>query len=512
MKPPTCSSPKMRFMYMKLKFLTIVIFLFFSAQITIGQCPPLYTFTGEAAGDFFGWSVASAGDVNNDGFSDIVIGAPAEHTGSPTGSGRVYIYSGRTGQILSSFLGKALGDALGWSVSSAGDVNNDGYTDVIIGAPLSDTVGINSGLAYVISGKTGDSLYIFSGKSEIDAFGISVSSAGDVNNDGYGDLLVGATNDWLATATGRAVIFSGKNGDTLHVFNTEGAYDFFGSSVSSAGDVNKDGYDDVIIGAPTNDGTGRKAGRVYVFSGKTGDTLYLFSGKTAHDRLGQSVASAGDVNNDGFADLIFGAHGNDESGEDAGQAYVFSGSTGETLYVFNGESPYDFFGYSVSSAGDVDNDGHDDIVVGAVLNDASGESTGRVYVFSGKTGDTLNVFSGETEGDEFGLSVASAGDVNNDGFDDIIIGAWLNSAGGTGAGRAYVYSPCGIRGDFDRNGTDADVFDLTYLIDDIFRGGPDSPCILEADINSDGTPSNILDLTFLVDFIFRGGPAPGPCL
>ena len=271
-----------------------------------------------------------------------------------------------------------------------------------------------------------------------------------------------------------------------------------------------------IVGAPFSDVTNINAGRVYVFSGKTGDTLFIFDGEVGFDNYGQnfgnSVASAGDVNNDGYADIVIGAPLNDGAAYNAGRAYVFSGKTGDTLLVLSGESISNLLGHSVSSAGDVDNDGFDDVIIGAWYNESAPRGAGKAYVFSGKTGDTLYVLRGELAGAALGYSVSSAGDINNDGYYDVIIGAPYDDFAGSDAGRVYVYSPCGTRGDVDRNGTDADVFDLTYLIDDIFRGGPDSPCILEADINSDGTPSNILDLTFLVDFIFRGGPAPGPCL
>ena len=140
-----------------------------------------------------------------------------------------------------------------------------------------------------------------------------------------------------------------------------------------------------------------------------------------------------------------------------------------------------------------------------------------MYVYSGKTGDTLITFGGESSGDLFGVRAASAGDIDNDGFPDFIISAYLSDSGGVHAGRVYVYSGCdlsccvGDRGDLNGDGTDANILDLTFAVDRIFRGGSASDCSEEADINADGTPHNVLDLTFLVDRIFRGGPAPGPC-
>ena len=236
--------------------------------------------------------------------------------------------------------------------------------------------------------------------------------------------------------------------------------------------------------------------------------LYIFTGEAAGDNFGQSVASAGDVDNDGFDDLIVGAEGNNAGGFDAGRAYVYSGQTGDIIYVFNGEATEDHFGRSVASAGDVNNDGFDDIIVGAIFNDAGGIDAGRAYVFSGQSGETLYVFTGEAAEDRFGHSVASAGDLNNDGFDDLIVGAIKNDAGGTRAGRAYVFSGHGCLC-ADANGDSLINFDdVDFLMNFYFYSGGTPLPYIASDVNCDGSV-NIADITYLAAYI-NGTGAP-PC-
>lgn len=511
MEPPTCSNPKVRLMRMKLKLLINFIIVFLATSLNAGQCPPLYTFSGSSFEEWLGNSVSAAGDVDKDGYADFIIGAPYAVSDSTT-VGKAFVLSGYNGDTLYVFEGAQSGEALGFSVSTAGDVNNDSIPDFIIGAPYYNGIDIRSGRAYVYSGKSGESLYIFEGKSKDANFGWSVSSAGDVNNDGFDDFIIGARwDDAIGYHAGRAYVFSGKNGDTLHIFDANSAGNSFGYDVSNAPDLNGDGYDDLIVGAYYYDAIYGNGGTVYVFSGKTGDTLHVFSAEHSASAFGLSFAPLRDLDNDGISEIIIGAHNTYINDISKGRTFVFSGLTGDTLYIIDGEVTEGSFGRSVSSAGDVNGDSYDDFLIGAYKSAGFPRAAGRAYVFSGLTGDTLLKLNGEHNEDFFGWSVSSAGDVNNDGYGDVIVGAKWSNIGAYHGGSAYVYSPCGIRGDFDRNGTDADVFDLTYLIDDMFRGGPDSPCSLEADINSDGTPSNILDLTYLIDFIFRGGPAPGPC-
>jgi hypothetical protein len=397
-----------------------------------------WIFTGEAPDDNFGYSVSGAGDVDNDGYADLIVGAP-ENDGGGTNAGRAYVYSGQTGGVLWTFTGEAAGDKFGYSVSGAGDVNNDGHADLIVGAPENDGGGTSAGRAYVYSGQTGGLLHTFTGEASYDDFGHSVSGAGDVTNNGYDDLIVGSPGyDAGGDDHGRVYVYTGQLGLLYRVSTGESAGDRFGSSVSGAGDMNDDGYDDVIIGAPYNDQGGGNAGRSYVHCGQTGGLLYTFTGVGANHYLGYSVSGAGDLNDDGFDDVIVGAPGYSWPVPDVGRASVYSGRTGRRLASFTGDAASDNLGFSVSGAGDVNNDGCKDLIVGAFLNDQTGTDAGRASIYSGHTG--VICFTGEAAGDFLGYSVSGAGDVNNDGYDDLIVGAPLYDDLDSDCGRAYVYS------------------------------------------------------------------------
>ena len=539
--------------------MTILIVFTFHSKAS-SQYPPLYTFTGEVAGESFGWSVSGAGDFDGDGYDDLIIGAWTSDAGGPQ-SGQVYVFSGRTGDTLYVITGEQSFNQLGGAtagVSSIGDFNGDGYDDIIIGARFHNGVGSKSGRAYVFLGGPGpypvrteasSADMIISGVSPGDRLGYSTSGAGDVNGDGYDDLIIGATQDYGTVGSiGRAYVFLGDSvlpsavsasaADIILIGEAMGH--LFGLSVTGAGDLNSDGFDDILVGAPQRE-TGGTGGNAYVFLWGPGpypnsilapDADMIFMGESTGDIFGVSTSFAGDINADGYADVIIGASLNDAGGTDAGRAYIFFGSSGPFPSItdataadvtITGQAANGTFGTIVSGVGDVNSDGTHGLLISATPWDyASPNDSGHAFLFlvgfgpypafvSASLADI--VFTGDSTGDLFGASSSYAGDVNGDGCNDIIIGAPKNDVGGTDAGRAYVYTACGYRGDVNNDGADANILDLTCLVDEIFRGGcPDlSNCLEELDVNSDGNPADIVDLTFLVDFIFRGGPAPGRC-
>ena len=418
----------------------------------------------DQSGCYFGWSVSTAGDVNGDGFSDVIVGAKG-YTHGESLEGRAFVYLGSEAGLnpVAAWTAESnQADAnFGCSVATAGDVNGDGYSDVIVGAYLYTDGQAYEGRAYVYMGSPAGLYFLAVWAAESDQagayFGYSVATAGDVNGDGYSDVIVGAyLYDAGETNEGRAFIYFGSaDGLSLSspplTLESDREYAWFGYSVGTAGDVNGDGYSDVIVDALYYTGDQSNEGAAFVYhgsaSGISTTPALLLEADQANARFGNSVATAGDVNGDGFSDVIVGAHSYDSGEIDEGRAFFYLGSadglSSAPAWTAEGNQAGSAFGCTTATAGDVNGDGFSDVIVGAVGYANGQASEGRVYLYlgSGSGPKTSPDWTGQVAQPtaRFGNSVSTAGDVNGDGYSDIIVGAQWFDNGEEDEGRAFVF-------------------------------------------------------------------------
>ncbi|MBN1212457.1 MAG: FG-GAP repeat protein [candidate division Zixibacteria bacterium] len=494
-----------------LVFVCLISILPFGSALC--DCDPVRVINGEADEDHFGMAVAGIDDVDDDGVGDFLVGA-FTNDAAEDDAGRVYLYSGVDGYLIRTFSGHGVNEEFGYAVADAGDVDSDGYPDIAVGAPTSEVEGPALGKVYVYSGQNGALLYEFDGERHQDQFGISVAGAGDVNNDGFDDVIVGAIfydND-ADSAAGRAYVFSGADGATLLVFDGEDKYNRFGFAVAGAGDINRDGYDDVIVGAPYNSANGNKAGRAYVFSGVDGSKLYHFTGLTSDGYHGYAVTGVGDVNKDGYPDVMVGAP---YVYSRNGRVYVYSGLDGSVLYTFYGNDQ-ERLGRAVADIGDMNHDGYPDLAMSSNGNDLL---VGKVYIYSGKDGELLNKILGDIKDNQFGLSIGAISNVDPEGNLDLVVGIPWQSTAGYRRGQAQVYHawvPCvcceGFTGNVDCSELDSpDIADITRLIDYLYLSHAPLCCPEEADTDGNFGEPDISDITRIINFLYLGGMPPVFC-
>ncbi len=423
---------------------------------------PVWTLDANQANANLGYSVSAAGDVNGDGFSDVIIGARSYDAGEINEGRAIVSLGSASGPTGISWTGD--GDQVlafhGTSVASAGDVNGDGYDDILVGASSWDGVHSNEGRAVVYlggpSGLAAVPAWERTGEQSAASFGISVAGAGDVNGDGYADVIIGSRGwDGAEANTGRARIYLGGAAglDTLAAWTVEGTQDdeAFGGAVAGAGDVNGDGFSDVIVGAFFHDDGHTDEGAAFVYLGAAGGPAltpdWSFRPDQADASLGYSVAGAGDVNGDGYADVIVGARYHDDTESNEGRVYVFLGGAdgleASPVWFADGGQANANLGWSVATAGDVNGDGLADVIAGAYRADVTWLDDGEARVYLGTPGGPADepgwTASSGQQAAHAGWSVSGAGDVDGDGFGDVIVGAYFFDDGQDNEGRALVY-------------------------------------------------------------------------
>lgn len=492
---------------------------------TNGGCVHLFlggaSITGEANkiftslfnNDKIGLALSDAGDINGDGFSDIIIGAPL--SSNAKGKALLVYGSANPGTSITktygmTFLNAGDGGLLGASVAKAGDLNNDGYTEFLIGAPGSVSSNPNGSVMIYQNSMTGtdEPDIIFSPVNSTSDYAAIVSSAGDFNGDGYGDVLIGSKN--YSNYKGRAEIKLGsaypENQITLNLQNNINS-EQFGTSLANAGDVNGDGFSDVIVGT-------HYGGKAYIFFGGVsydGVADLVLSGNSIN-QFGECVSSAGDINGDGFSDVMVSEMGQYPS--DIGYVYIYLGGVNMNNvadYVLTDNMPDYKFGKNIAGGGDFNNDGFSDILVYSQHN-ANHYGEVRVY-FGSSVGPYLKkTYSGEISDENFGKEMKCDGDVNNDGFSDFLIGDNNGNAKlflGNYVLPNYPQTQISLSdskplqfsfGDINSDGYDEMIVTNTYSPVEIYYGGKTVDNIPDLSLVQPGNPEYQGILCFVGDY------------
>jgi len=500
-------------------------------------CGPAFIWEGTRDSMRLGWSLSIIGDINNDGWDDLWVPEHGDGPGDAPFVPRSYVYSGSDQTLL--FTVEAENESSFLGVATGADLDGDGYDELIFGDLTYDGAYYRGGRLYIMPGGPGpfpSIRYAADAAVKIDGdsasmFG-SVTGLGDIDGDTYDDFAVGAGAISNNVIRGKVYVYSGATLDTLYTLTGDAPLDGFGLHLANPGDVNGDGDTDLLIGAPRGSGPGY----VCAYTARTGDLIYRLVGESNGDHLSWwGMNGAGDLNQDGYDDIVVGAYSNNAGGALAGRAYVVLGYAGpfpDTVHA--GDADYVITGVAGSYTGpgvigvdDINADGYPDFVVGATFwGDTS--AVGQAYLFSGFDGSHLFTLEGQYGDEDFGWTFAAPWDLDGDGIRDLLVGAFNETAllAQTGTARGSVY---GFRiGDVDQDSImwecdncpqtanpgqeDADTDGHGDICDNcpaVCNADQGIAITLTGDVNLNGSITSA-DIIYLVNFTFKGGPAPQP--
>jgi len=437
----------------KLAYLALISFLLGFAPVEAAfvedDVEVIYEVWGENAGDTFGFVLEPVGDLNADGVAEFLTSAPY-YIEDSVQVGKAYLLDGATGAVLREHLGQTSAGRFGFRLASIGDFDSDDTADYAIGAPGDEGSAID-GEVFVYSGDlslpVGTSL-LWQHESTVPGarLGRGLGAAGDVDGDGYADVLAGAPlEDGQGSNSGTVYVYSGQTQEVIR-FHEGSSGDRLGQSCRSIGQVTADEVAEYILGGPGGGVTGD--GMALVIDGGSGEVLYSVEPEvsSAQEFAGFFANSPGDMNGDGVPDLFIGDYEDNGAGFRTGHTHLFDGSTGARFsYDITGDSPNDWNGFGGRELGDFDQDGSADFITNFFNNvGTAAPRAGRVVVYSGASGEVLRSItslegnaSGST-GEWFGYDVTGIGDVNGDNIPDILVSAGLNNEAGSSAGKVYV--------------------------------------------------------------------------
>jgi hypothetical protein len=376
-----------------------------------------FSLNGVAAGDNLGNALANLGDVNGDSVHDFAIGISGDDTVAED-AGAVVVISGADGSEIHRYFGDAPLQRMGWQVCATGDLDGDGVPDLAVAAKKDNQSGYPSGFVRIWSMATGAEIRTLTSASSFDRFGYALSNAGDVDADGIEDLLVGAPEDhWQGAAAGAL----------LHLLRGQDSWDMLGTASTGMGDLNMDGYADFAFSARQEDTRGRDAGAVHIYSGRTGAELARFKGRQRNSHFGVALVRVADLDGDGRDEIGVSALNRlTELFSADGYVEIWSMLDTETPLVEMAQ-PYmgDDFGACLTCM-DIDQDGAADLLIGAPRSGmvtGAGLASGKIWAMSGRSGRPLLERSGSAPGEYFGSSVCPAQDVNGDARPDFVVGA-----------------------------------------------------------------------------------------